>query len=326
MRKETSARLTAGAYSFAEPNIADTSGVPASTRPPFGYYGAKQRIASHILPHIPPHNAWVEAFCGSAAITLAKEPAPIEVINDLDGNIVNLFKLIRENQEELCRAVALTPYSREEYQESRRDMSSHTPLENARRFLVTTMMAVNGTISPNRVGFSFSQAYAREGREARVNRWYNLPERISEVAERLRSVRIENRDARDLVRMFSHRPATVVYLDPPYFIKREHGYSIDAKEQGFHEELLALLNRAKSMILLSGYETPLYNNMLPTAKGWERVEISAESRDTQGRRYAKTEVLWKNKYAARALHTGRVPIRLSRKEKLNNKVNPSRGS
>src|SRR5947209_198902 len=84
-------------------------------KPPFGYYGAKQRLASRIVAMLPPHNAWVEAFCGSAAITFAKKPAPIEVINDKHGEIVNLFDQIRHNDEELCRAVALTPYAREEF-------------------------------------------------------------------------------------------------------------------------------------------------------------------------------------------------------------------
>lgn len=84
-------------------------------RAPFGYYGAKQRIARRIMEALPPHNAWVEGFCGSAALTLAKPPAPIEVINDADNQIVNLFEQLRCNGDAVCRAVALTPYAREEY-------------------------------------------------------------------------------------------------------------------------------------------------------------------------------------------------------------------
>ena len=83
-------------------------------KPPFGYYGAKQRLASRIVNNLPPHNAWVEGFCGSAALTLAKKPAQIEVINDLDGQIVNLFEQLRSNTQALCDAVSLTPYARED--------------------------------------------------------------------------------------------------------------------------------------------------------------------------------------------------------------------
>lgn len=78
-------------------------------KPAFGYYGAKVRIASQIINSLPPHNAWVEAFCGSAALTLAKKPAPIEIINDLDDQIVNLFEQLRNNSEKLISTVSLTP-------------------------------------------------------------------------------------------------------------------------------------------------------------------------------------------------------------------------
>ena len=198
---------------------------------PFAYYGAKQRLAGQIVASLPPHNAWVEAFCGSAALTLAKTAAPIEVINDLNGHIVNLFRQLRNNSKALCKAVALTPYAAEEFDKSHSTNGKVTPLEMARQFLVRTMMTVNGTVDGTRSGFSFSQSYAREEREARVNRWYNLPDRIDSIVGRLRNVRIEKRDARELLDMFSDRPATLVYLDPPYFTKRDHGYVIDANDR-----------------------------------------------------------------------------------------------
>lgn len=117
---------------------------PEGTKPPFGYYGAKQRMAPEILETLPPHNAWVEAFCGSAAITLAKAPAPIEVINDLDGNIINLFRVLRRNPTALARAIELTPYARDEFITAGRQRKKLSQLERARRFLARTMMTVNG--------------------------------------------------------------------------------------------------------------------------------------------------------------------------------------
>jgi DNA adenine methylase len=308
-------------YSIA--SVGRGSCTPDPARAPFGYYGAKQRLARQIVSTLPPHNAWVEAFCGSAALTLAKRPAPIEVINDLDGQIVNLFRQLRNHQEALCRAVALTPYAIEEFQTARGQEGKIEPLERARRFLVATMMTVNGTLD-GKAGFSFSQSYSRENREARVNRWYNLPERIEHVVERLRSVRIDRKDARELLRLFSDRPATLVYLDPPYFVKRDHGYAIDANDEEFHIELLEICVKARCMLLISAYETDLYRKMLTKKDGWKKLEIETHTRDTSGKDYAKTEVLWLNGRFVKAQGTGKVPIRLSRKEAAENKVNPAR--
>lgn len=295
----------------------------SSKKAPFGYYGAKQRLARQIVENLPPHNAWIEGFCGSAALTFAKKPAPIEVINDLDGEVVNVFRQLRNNPEELCRLIALTPYASEEFEDCRSIEKGHTSLERARRFLVRTMMTVNGTIASNH-GFSFSQSYSRQNREARVNRWYNLPERLEEVVERLRNVRIENRDAIELMEMFSDRPATLVYLDPPYFTKRKQGYVIDANDKSFHENLLNICMRTKCMVLLSGYDNDLYRKQLTRKNGWYKNLIRTNTRDTSGKDYSRTEILWTNSHFKNALANNRVPIRLSKNEKKDNKLNPPR--
>jgi DNA adenine methylase len=292
-------------------------------KPPFGYYGAKQRLASDILKMLPPHNAWVEAFCGSAAITLAKPPAPIEVINDLDGNIINLFRVLRRQPNALARAVALTPYARKEFNDAGRKRKKLTPVEKARRFLARTMMTVNGDAKD--AGFSYSSSFARGGMEARVRRWNNVPDRLTSVAQRLTNVRIESLDARRLLELFLDRPATLMYLDPPYFVKRDHRYVIDANDEAFHRELLTLCRRARCMILLSGYDTPLYRKMLRPKDGWKSVSIKTHTRDTDGKDYVRREVLWQNKHFVKAARTGRVPIRLTPSEKRNDKINPPRG-
>ena len=293
-------------------------------KPPFGYYGAKQRIAARIIKGLPPHNAWVEAFCGSAAVTLAKAPAPIEVINDLDDQVVNLFEQLRDNSAALCEVVALTPYARAEYAKAKKRENNTSPLEKARRFLVATMMAVNGANGGGNAGFSFSQSYSREGREARVNRWYNLPERIALVAERLRNVRIENRDARTLITMFHDRPATLIYLDPPYLIDRKQAYAVDAMDESFHIELLNLCCTSKAMIFISGYDNELYNSVLTVEQGWGKELISTTTRGTSGKDHARAEVLWKNKHYMDALGEKDPPIILTIKEARTKKVNPSR--
>ncbi len=309
---------------YVTPTHTDASIKAKPVRAPFGYYGAKQRLARRIVETLPPHNAWVEGFCGSAALTLAKKPVPIEVINDLDGQIVNLFEQLRTNSKALCEAVSLTPYAREEFETAREAEDGLHPLERARRFLVATMMTVNATYGSASSGFSFSQSYARGGKEARVNRWYNLPERLDKVVERLRGVRVENRDACELLRMIADRPATLVYLDPPYYTKRDHRYIIDANDRQFHADLLKECRKSRCMLLISGYQNDLYDEFLTPGKGWTKSEIETHTRDTTGKDYARTEVLWMNASYCKAQKTGRIPIRLTKKERQENKVNPSR--
>jgi DNA adenine methylase len=237
---------------------------------------------------------------------------------------VNLFEQLRNNQEALCRAIALTPYARAEYQKAKEREHDVSPLEKARRFLIATMMTVNGANGGKNAGFSFSQSYSRGGHEARVNRWYKLPERLGLVAERLKSVRIENRDAREIVAMFTDRPATLIYLDPPYNLHRKQRYAIDIVDESFHSDLLRLCCASESMIFVSGYDSDLYNSVLTSGEGWTKKYIPTTTRDTSGKDYPRTEVLWFNRHFTRALDNNRLPVQLSPKEAKLNKVNPRR--
>ncbi len=300
----------------------------ASRSPPaksgFGYYGSKQKVASKILKLLPPHNCWVELFCGSAAITLAKKAAPIEIINDIDGNVVNVFKQLRHQPEKLLRSIELTPYAREEFLLARHDKSEIDDLERARRFLVEAMMSINGITGVAKGGFSYSNTYSRSGKEARVNRWKNYPLRLQQVANRLKDTRIESVNATDLLSKFVNRPATLVYIDPPYIMDRQAGYAHDANDEAFHLELLKLCNRSKCMILISGYANDLYNDCLSTSRGWTRVEIATYTTATCGTKFQRKEIVWMNERAARAQKKTKIPIRLTIKERRENKVNPIR--
>ncbi len=294
------------------------------SKPPFGYYGAKQRISSKIIDLFPPHNAWVEVFCGSSAITMAKKPAPIEVINDLDGNIVNVFKQLREHGEELLELIDLTPYAREEFEKAKIVNAKDSDVERARKFIVISMMTVNATVGDHNCGFSYSMSYARNGKEARVNRWNNLSERIKNVIERLKNVRVENQDARDIIKLFSNRPATLMYLDPPYFVKRSHDYPTDEKEKEFHEQLLKLCCKSKAMIIVSNYDNRLYRECLNRNTGWTRKVIKTNTRDTSGRDFERKEILWMNERFVQTKKENKIQLRLTKKELLNKKVNPPR--
>ena len=297
---------------------------PKKINAPFGYFGSKNKIALQLCSELPPHNCWVEAFCGSAAVTLRKEPAPIEVINDIDNEIVNFFEQLRNNHEALCQAIELTPYAEAELNKARTHIEGLSELERARRFLVQSMMAINGLFGEARGGFSYSDSYSRNGHDARVNRWNNLPERLKLVISRLKKVRVENKDALKLLQKYKNRPATLVYLDPPYLGERTNGYNKDANDRDFHKKLLEFSNRAKCMIFISGYENELYNSILTIQNGWEKKTIETSTKDSKGNSHERTEVVWMNKHYIKALKEEKVPIVLTEKERKQGKVNPER--
>lgn len=292
---------------------------------PFGYYGSKLRIATKLVSDLPPHNAWVEAFCGSAAVTLAKRPAPIEIINDVNGEIVNFFRQLRDNWATMKQLLLLTPYSREEFATARAHESGLSDEERARRFFVSAMMAINGSFGEDAGGFSFSNSYSRRGMEARVSRWTAAVEDLDRIVDRLRSVRVERRDAQRLVADFRNRPASLIYLDPPYLGERVRGYDHDKWSPGQHASLLVELNKAKCMILISGYESPLYEERLARSRGWACRTFRASTRGHNGRDFGRTEVVWCNAAFREAQRSQRVGLRLSAVERADKKLNPTRG-
>ena len=290
----------------------------------FGYFGSKLRIAAKMYDKLPPHNAWVELFCGSAAMTLAKEPAPLEVINDINGEIVNFYEQLRNRGDDLLRRIELTPYARAELERARNKPIARSKVERARRFFIAAMMAVNGSFGEVKGGFSVSNSYSRNGMEARVNRWNRMPEYLLTVIDRLRRVRIERKDALTLFGEFANRPATLAYLDPPYLGDRLPGYDHDEDSEEFHEKLLKAALKAKCMVFISGYNSDLYNDLLTTGKGWRKKTMKAITKGNNGKCLDRDEVIWFNSVYREANRTKRVPIELRRKENKNRKVNPTR--
>lgn len=292
--------------------------------PPFGYFGSKNKIAKRLTENLPPHNCWIESFCGSASVTLAKPPAQIEIINDIDDEIINLFQQLRSNQNELCRGIELTPYASKELENARREDEKISDLERARRFLIKSMMSINGIFGEHQGGFSCSHSYSRNKREARVNRWNNLPDRLTEVFKRLKNVRIENRDARDLIKKYVNRPATLIYLDPPYLGERTKGYTMDANDEEFHTDLLNIIANVKCMIFISGYENNLYDSILSSKLGWKRKEIDTITKGSNGNSFSRVEIVWTNNIFNKALEENKLQIKFTEKELKQKKVNPER--
>lgn len=292
--------------------------------PPFGYFGSKNKLAIELCKDLPPHSCWVDAFCGSAAVTLAKPPASIEIINDIDGEIVNLFRQLRNNSKKLKEQIELTPYAEIELICARDRIHEVDDLEKARQFLVKSMMAINGAFGESKGGFSYSDSYSRNSMEARVNRWNNLPERLEKVVQRLKKIRIEQKDAKKLLERFANRPASLIYLDPPYLANRLKGYQNEANDPNFHLDLLNAANKSKAMIFLSGYENELYSDLLTERKGWTKKKFEVTTQGSNGKSKKRTEVLWMNKYFTKSVKNKSNQIVLTDDEYKNKKVNPER--
>jgi DNA adenine methylase len=263
--------------------------------PVLRYPGAKWRLASWIVGHLPPHEVYVEPFLGSGAVFFSKPPSTSEVLNDLDGDVVNLFRVIRERAEELAAAVEMTPWSREEFEAARERGREGDPLERARLFLVACWQSHGQRLQ--RSGWRHDGARrdtaGGSGHTSVTRQWRGLPARILAVVDRLRDAQIENRPAVDILRRYADRQV-LVYADPPYVAETRSDaqiYRCEMKRED-HEELLAALLAHPGPVVLSGYDSPLYAEQLST---WRRVALSAVAEHGQKR----VEVLWLNAAATR---------------------------
>lgn len=248
------------------------------------YPGSKWSIAEWIINFFPEHHSYLEPFFGSGAVLFNKARSNIETVNDMDGNVTNLFECIREDPEKLARSIFLTPYSRQIYEKAFKEVSTDK-YEAALNFYIRLNMGHGFRTTGEKVGWK-NDVQGRERSYASQD-WCGLPEKIMQAAERLRGVQIENRPAADLIPRFNFQKV-LIYCDPPYMLNTRHGkqyrYEMDAEE---HEKLLALLLAHKGPVVISGYETELYNDMLA---GWKRFETTSYSQVCSKKR----EVIWMN--------------------------------
>ncbi|WP_127580902.1 DNA adenine methylase [Paenibacillus koleovorans] len=249
------------------------------------YPGSKWSIAKWIIEHMPEHRVYQEPYFGSGAVLFNKVPSPVETINDINGEVVNLFRIVRERPDELAYRIRWTPYAREEYQLSHEPTTNE--LERARRFMVRCWQAIRpktNSISGWRCRFTQRDAF-------HIKQWNALPERMEIVADRLRHVQIENVRAELLIERYRD-PDVLIFADPPYLLDTRNGaiYENELTDEQ-HMEMLDLLDKHPGPVLLTGYAHPLYDERL---KYWHR-------RTTMGKPVngeARTEVLWLNSIAA----------------------------
>lgn len=245
------------------------------------YPGGKWRIADWIISYFPTHKVYLEPFLGSGAVFFKKLPSYIETINDLDGNIVNLFKVCREYPKELARLIELTPFARDEFINCYE--KSDDPIEQARRTIVRYHQSF-GTCNSSRNSWRNVQTY---GGPRCATMWNDLPDIICQCVERLKNAQIENTDALTLIGRYDNEN-TLIYCDPPYLqsLRKKNMYNIEMDDSD-HIALLEALKNSKSKIILSGYDNELYNSEL---SDWFTVE--KETTAQMGLR--RTEKLWMN--------------------------------
>lgn len=248
------------------------------------YPGSKWSMADWIISHFPWHHSYLEPFFGSGAVLFHKSRSNIETVNDLDGNVVNLFDCIRENPQKLASMLHMTPYAREVYERAYKEVPKDK-FEAALYFYIRLNMGHGYRTTGERVGWK-NDVQGRERAYAATD-WCRLPERIMLAAERLRGVQIENMPALELIKRFNY-DKVLIYCDPPYMLETRHGKQYRCEmDDDQHEILLKALLEHKGSVLISGYDTELYQDML---KGWNRAERTAYSQTC----LKKREVLWMN--------------------------------
>jgi len=255
----------------------------------FSYIGGKKKWMAKWSPLLPSHTLYVSVFGGSGADILFKPPSEVEVFNDLDGDINNLFRVLRTQQEELVRLVSFTPArSRQTFCEALDILHDHSAsrLERAWAFLVVSHQGARTKHPVLHVHSGY--AGLRQSNRC-IPQWLHLPETISVVADRFRSVQLERKDFRSIIPHYDG-PNTLFFLDPPYHPEtRPHRYYAHEMSHEDHEELLSLLNRVQGKVWLCGYDHPLYADVL---RRWRRQEFVSFS--PHPTRASRTEIVWTN--------------------------------
>lgn len=252
-------------------------------RPILRYFGGKWRLAPWIIEHMPAHRIYVEPFGGGASVLLRKEPVFSEIYNDIDSEIVNVFRVTRQRSWELRDALLHTPWARDEY-----DLSfepTQDPIESARRTIVRSFMGFASDSVTGQRKSGFRRQSHNSGRAPEKD-WLNYLEALDSFVTRLRGVVLENQDAMEVMPIHDS-DETLYFVDPPYVhdTRGTDNFYRHEYTESDHEALCDMLMGLKGMVMLCGYETPIYDRL-----GWHKVRREAFADQAQPR----TEVLWLN--------------------------------
>ena len=259
----------------------------------FGWYGGKFSHLDWLLPLLPECHHYCEPFAGSGAVLLNRVPSPVETYNDIDGEVVNFFRVLRDQHEELIRAIALTPFSREEYYRAIHTINGVSDVERARCFYIKARQTRTGLAQTASLGrWANCKNTSRAGMSGVVSRWLGGVGALGDIAQRLMRVQIENRPAVDVIQLYDSS-TTLFYCDPPYL----HATRGDAKAYGFemdegqHREFAEVVNACSGMVAVSGYDHPLMDKLFEPGKWFKTLGARKTIHSTKGTRQ---EVLWTN--------------------------------
>jgi len=262
------------------------------TRPALRYHGGKWMLAPWIIEHFGPHRVYIEPFGGAASVLLRKWRSYAEIYNDLDGEIVEFFRLLQDTEQagELIHLLQITPFARAEFDKAYEP--TDCPIERARRLCIRSFMGFgsDGHNDARKTGF---RANSDRSGNTPAHDWMNYPNGLQRVVERLRGVIIENRPAIDVISQHDCADA-LIFADPPYLSDTRAPARSGARKNYRHEMsdeehlvLLEALAAVEGAVVLSGYPHALYDDNLP---GWERIERAALADGARPR----TECLWIN--------------------------------
>jgi DNA adenine methylase len=257
------------------------------TRPVLRYPGGKYKMAKWIISHFPQHGLYCEPYGGAGSVLMRKTRSKSEIYNDLDGDVVNVFHVLRDPSQakELERLLRLTPYSYEEYKRAYDE--SDDPIECARRMIFRSFVGI-GSDSVQRRNAGFRGLKNHQDSVTGAQEWSRYPDMIQEFTSRLQNVVIEHRPALQVLKIYD-RIDTLFYLDPPYLMSTriKNGsvrYVHEMSEQD-HVELAETLHQLSGTIILSGYSSSLYDEFY---SDW--IKICKSSTAQNGRR--RVECLW----------------------------------
>ncbi|TYK45197.1 DNA adenine methylase [Actinomadura decatromicini] len=256
-------------------------------KPPIAYYGGKTQIAGQIVSLLPEHKHYVEPFAGSLAVLLAKRPSRMETVNDLDGDIVAFWRVLRSRPAEFERVCALTPHARAEHAAAYEAAADE--LEQARRVWVKLTQGRAGTLRTT--GW---RHYVRPvGTTGMPDYLAGYVNRIAAAAERLKRVSLECRPALDVIARYGQHAEVLLYVDPPYLAetRTSTNYKHEMPRPDQHIEVAEALTDCAASVVLSGYASPLYDDLY---RDWHRCEIDTFTGQA-AQRSPRTEVLWSNR-------------------------------
>ena len=257
----------------------------------FGWYGGKFSHLNWLLPLLPACQHYCEPFGGSAAVLLNRDPSPVETYNDIDGDVVNFFQVLRDQKSALLEAIGLTPFSKAEFEKAISDLSGISDLERARHFFIRARQVRTGLAQKASSGrWAHCRLTSRAGMAGAVSRWLGSVEGLSEIAQRLLRVQIENDTAINVIRRYDS-PETLFYCDPPY----PHDSRSDPNAYAYemtdaeHRKLADILGKVKGKVALSSYDSKLMDELY---SDWNRIE--APIKLCHSSKAPRREVLWTN--------------------------------